>query len=91
MNKNYFLLMILFVIGNLMTPLNSFSEDRIDYNRDIKPLLSETCYTCHGPDEKQRSTDLRVDSEESVFSELGSGKHGIVKGKPEESDLYLRY
>ncbi len=91
MNKTcYSLLAILLLNNNLLFPTTAISEDRIDFNRDIKPLFSETCYTCHGPDKNTRETDLRLDTEESVFAELDSGTHGIVKGKPEESEVYLR-
>lgn len=64
----------------------------VDFNFDIKPILSDNCYTCHGPDANQRKAGLRLDIEASAFTELpeNKGKFAIVKGKPVESLLYQR-
>ncbi|MCC9605130.1 PSD1 and planctomycete cytochrome C domain-containing protein [Blastopirellula sp. JC732] len=56
----------------------------IDYTRDIKPLLSNSCYTCHGPDEHTRKADFRLDARESAIDSV------IVPGKPDESELIAR-
>ena len=56
----------------------------IDFNRDIRPLLSDRCYKCHGPDENQRKGDLRLDLEEDA--KVGA----IVPGMPEESEFMAR-
>ncbi len=56
----------------------------ISYSRDIKPLLSNSCYTCHGPDEGTREADLRLDRRDAVIG------HAIVAGKPAESELLAR-
>lgn len=63
--------------------------ETIDFNRDIRPLLSDTCFHCHGPDEAKRATEFRLDLQESAFSDLGDHR-AIVPGKPLESELYLR-
>ena len=58
---------------------------RIEFNRDVRPILSENCYFCHGPDKNQRKAKLRLDERESAL------KHGaIVPGKPDDSELVLR-
>ncbi|MDA0807964.1 MAG: PSD1 and planctomycete cytochrome C domain-containing protein [Planctomycetota bacterium] len=64
------------------------SSEKVDFDRDIRPILSNTCYTCHGPDANKRATELRFDVEESLF-----GKHDepvVVRGKPDESALVAR-
>jgi hypothetical protein len=59
--------------------------DKIEFNRDIRPLLSDKCYFCHGPDPKQRKAGLRLDDRDVAIK-----KKAIVPGKPEESELIDR-
>ena len=64
--------------------------DVVDYNFHIKPILSDNCYTCHGPDPGQRKAGLRLDLEADAFGELpeNPGKYAIVAGKPSPIMLY---
>lgn len=65
--------------------------EKVDYNFHIKPILSDKCYTCHGPDANKRKAGLRLDIESSAFSELPEtpGKFALVAGKPNSSIAYL--
>ena len=64
-------------------------EKAPDFAREIRPILSDNCFVCHGPDEDVREADVRIDQLEGVFSDRG-GYSLVVPGKPEESELYLR-
>ncbi len=66
------------------------AETKIDFNRDIRPILSENCYACHGPDPKTREADLRFDLQEEPFKKLESGKAAIVAGDLSQSEMIRR-
>jgi len=59
----------------------------IDFNRDIRPIFSDHCYACHGPDQNKRKAGLRLDLKEGAFKELDSGGFAIVPGQPKSSAL----
>jgi len=61
----------------------------ISYNRDVRPILSDKCFYCHGPDEGHRKADLRLDSEEGASMDLG-GHQAIVPGSLEKSEVWKR-
>ena len=54
------------------------SRTTIDFNRDIRPIFSENCYACHGPDHNKRKAGLRLDRSEEPFKVLESGKTAII-------------
>jgi len=63
---------------------------KIDYNRDIRPILSENCYACHGPDEGKRKAGLRLDRKEVAFKKLKSDAIAIVPCDTTKSELISR-
>lgn len=66
--------------------------DVVSYNFHIRPILSDKCFACHGPDANKRKANFRLDIEESAFAPLKEtkGALAIVRGKPEESELFKR-
>src|SRR3954454_15605557 len=69
----------------LLGASTAWGSDKLQYNRDIRPILSENCFACHGPDSAARKADLRLDRRE-VAVELGA----IVPNDPEASELVAR-
>ena len=66
--------------------------DVVDYNYHIKPILSENCFQCHGPDAAKQKADLRLDIADSAYNELpqSPGKYAIVRKKPAASEVVKR-
>src|SRR5690606_15228089 len=78
------------VAGYAVDASASEPDRQIDFAREIRPLLSDRCFTCHGPDNKTRQADLRLDLHDHAIAELESGTRAVVPGDPETSELYQR-
>src|SRR5467141_2251651 len=79
--------------GAAQSPPAASLPERIDFNWHIRPILSENCFQCHGPDAKARKVNLRLDDPESAFAERGtpaSPKRPIVQGRPDGSEMIHR-
>ncbi len=71
------------------TPVEDAVEDAVDFARQVRPILAESCFGCHGPDDATREADLRLDTEQGLFGDRG-GHAAVVPGAPDQSELWAR-
>jgi hypothetical protein len=71
-------------------PFSILSAQPVVFNRDVRPILSDRCVACHGPDSANRKSPLRLDREEDAKRDLGRGRFGVVPGDPSRSLVYQR-
>ena len=96
--KKYIIFGIIVVVAGLLYGVIDLAkakkekEPLISYNRDIRPILSDKCFSCHGPDVSKIKAGLRLDLPASAFAELekNKGHFAIVPGNPEKSELIKR-
>ena len=96
--KKYIIIGIVLVVAGLlygvvdMANAKKQKENLISYNRDIRPVLSDKCFSCHGPDVSKVKAGLRLDLPASAFAELekNKGHFAIVPGNPDKSELIKR-
>jgi Protein of unknown function (DUF1553)/Protein of unknown function (DUF1549)/Planctomycete cytochrome C len=80
----------LLLCAALPAPVRAEQNATVSFNRDVRPILSDKCFACHGPDEKKRDSKLRLDIREQAVKPAESGDTAIVPGKPEASQLIAR-
>jgi hypothetical protein len=90
MNRLRRILLILLGVEAGLSPGRVSAAEAMDFNRDIRPILSDNCFACHGPDDKVRKSKLRLDRREDAIHPARSGASAIVPGKPGESELIRR-
>ncbi|EDY20435.1 protein of unknown function DUF1549 [Chthoniobacter flavus Ellin428] len=78
-----------FLLATVAVPASLSAAGKVDFDRDIRPILAENCTNCHGPDERDRKGKLRFDVRDDALQEHEGGIP-IVPGKPEKSELIER-
>src|SRR5256885_3029989 len=85
------ILSLLFGAFASIVPTTLLAAEKLQFNRDIRPILSDRCFKCHGPDKAARKAGLRLDIAQEAYAERKkSGKHAIVPGKPDQSLVYRK-
>jgi Protein of unknown function (DUF1553)/Protein of unknown function (DUF1549)/Planctomycete cytochrome C len=89
MQKTYITTIVVFLFMVLNSPAQELLRAP-DFNKDIRPILSENCFQCHGPDEANRKAKLRLDNNDFLKRRSKNGKSLVAPKQPEESELYVR-
>src|SRR5262245_9449354 len=73
-----------------VTVASAAEPDRVTFNRDIRPIMSDTCFRCHGPDRTARKADMRLDIREEATKATRARRIPIVPGDPDQSEVIRR-
>ncbi len=76
--------------GGLGVLAGGAATAKVEFNRDIRPILADHCFNCHGADEKSRKANLRLDTREGALQGGKSGRASLAPGQPGESELLRR-
>src|SRR5262245_2561080 len=87
-NSPCFLLTIALAMGSAQAVLSA--QPAINFNREVRPVLSENCFACHGPDNNKRKAGLRLDTKEGIFEKTKKREPAVVPGSLDKSELWRR-
>jgi Protein of unknown function (DUF1553)/Protein of unknown function (DUF1549)/Planctomycete cytochrome C len=79
-----------FTLRGADQPAEQSAAPKVDFNRDVRQVLTNHCYACHGPDENKRKAGLRLDRKDDAFKKLKSGDLALVPGDLQKSELWAR-
>src|SRR6476469_8613907 len=82
---NFLRLSTVALLAATLSASTASTANKIEYNRDIRPILSENCFACHGADSASRKANLRLDRFEDAIASRKDAKPAIVPGKPDDS------
>ncbi|MCP4853235.1 MAG: DUF1553 domain-containing protein [Fuerstiella sp.] len=88
--RNYVPEMCVFILASMAVSPVAAQEEKVNFGRQIRPLLAEKCFACHGLDGETRSTEFRMDTKDGLFAPLESGGVAIVPGDLDASIIYQR-
>ncbi|HIE96701.1 MAG TPA: DUF1553 domain-containing protein [Planctomycetes bacterium] len=88
--RNYVPEMCVFILASMAVSPIAAQEEQVNFGRQIRPLLAEKCFACHGLDSETRETEFRMDTRDGLFAPLDSGGVAIVPGDLETSVIYQR-
>jgi hypothetical protein len=86
------LMMALLALDTQLAAWAAEGADKLDFNFEVRPILADRCFKCHGPDAKARKAKLRLDMRDSAYAlrDAQAGKRAVVPNHPEQSELYRR-
>lgn len=80
-------LLAAWLVFSAQTRLRADDSGKVDFDRQVRPILSDKCFACHGPDAEARKSELRLDVRDEALKPAESGQAAIVPGKPDDSPL----
>src|SRR6476661_3601297 len=83
-------LSVVIVCTGTLTAIGAAEPDPVRFNRDIRPIMSDTCFRCHGPDRNARKAGMRLDLRDEAVKPTPSGRIPIVPGDPDKSEIVRR-